>query len=1648
MTPTAPDTADRAGQHGDHVDDDTAGYPLSSGQRQLWLLQRLEPDSAAYNILFALRVDGPLDVDRLRAALGAVLDRHEVLRTSYPQRDGDPVQVVAPPGGHELPVVDLSEQPATAREEALDRLLAEETREPFDLTTGPVLRARLVRMAVEEHVLLLSVHHIAFDGGSSERFFAELAACYARREAELPAPGTQYPHWAARQDRDGHDADLEFWRARLADAPALSLPTDRPPASVRGGAGASFRFELGSDLSRQVTELADERKTTPFLVLLSAFQVMLARYTGVSDIVVGTPVSTRDSAELDGIIGYFVNTLALRVRLPVNGTVGELFDRVNEVFFDALDHASVPFDEVVRAVAAERTGNRTPLAQVCFNAVDERQLSRPALPGLRVEALEVERTVTKFDLDLDVVLTGYGLHCVVEYSTDLFDAATVRRMVEHWRQVVRAFVADPDAPLADIDPLTPAEHERVLRAWNDTGTFDPDPRRMHELFEAQVDRTPDAVAVVFGDDRLSYAELDRRVNRLAHALLARGVGMESVVGICLPRSADLIVTSFAVLKAGGVVVPLDPELPPGRLAYMLADAEATALITLSDLAAMIPAAGESRLLLDRDEAEYATMPVDRPRVPGGQDNLAWLIYTSGSTGAPKCAMLSHGNFTSYFHAFEHKYHLRDTVRVVLQMAAFSFDIFIADTMRSLFVGATLVLCPREALLSPPDLYALMVRTGVNFAEFVPPMLKVLLDHVEETGQTLEFLDLLAAGGDSWYAADYRRAERLCAPGTRLVDTYGTTETGIDNITFTGTLPQAAGDVVPIGRPLANSRLYVLDKAMRPVPIGVVGELYLGGYAVGRGYAGRPGLTAERFVPDPFGDRPGDRLYRTGDLGRWLPDGTAEIIGRADSQVKIRGYRVELGEIEAALRHHPQVDQGVVVIRERERGDRALAAFVSPAVPEIDVADVREHLRARLPKYMVPAAVVVLDHIPLNGNGKLDRTALPPVTWDDQGSSAGQVPPATPEEEVLAGIVADVLGMRGVGVTDDFFELGGHSLLATRVVAKVRAALGAELPLMRIFDHPTVRDMALCLASPDTGAPAPRPITPVARPDTGLPLSFAQQRLWFVDQFDPGSSAYHVPVVFDLRGRLDVDALRRAAGAVIERHESLRTVFRAEAGVPRQVVLSAAEPEVRFADVADALWAERLVAEECGRPFDLAEGPLVRLAVIRRAAEEHLLVVSMHHIVTDGWSVPIFLAELSACYAADLAGAKPELPVLPVQYADFAVWQRERLDETTADHLPYWRDHLDGAPDLVELPLDRPRPSQPNDEGGRLEFGVDPGELAEIERFGRRAGATLFMTLLTAFQVLLARHGGERDIVVGTAIANRTQAATENLIGFFVNTLPLRLNLSDDPSFRTAVDRVRLAALSAYAHQDLPFERLVEQLRPARDPSYQPLVQVLFTVQNTEEEVLRLPDITATEVPVVAGTTKFDLSMDVTPSGTGLTCALWYRTELFDVATIERLAEDWRTLLLAAVAAPETPVGSLPAPHRAEPPPRIPSGAPVPADDSGRPPSDTDLTAVHRVLAAVWSEALRTPVTDVTANFFTLGGHSLLAAEVIARVDELLGVRTPIRALFQNATIERFARHLAPLVAADRVAELADVLDAVDSLSDQEVDVLLAGGGQP
>ncbi|MEU9048732.1 amino acid adenylation domain-containing protein, partial [Kitasatospora sp. NPDC048343] len=1250
------------------------------------------------------------------------------------------------------------------------------------------------------------------------------------------------------------------------------------------------------------------------MVLQAALAVLLSRLGAGPDIPIGTPIAGRTDENLNELVGFFVNTLVLRTDLTDDPTFEQLLGRVRETGLAAFAHQDVPFERLVEELAPVRSMARHPLFQVMLSLQNNAEAILD-LPGLHSTALPAGPPAAKFDLAFEIdetfdpaTGTPAGLATRITYATDLFDHATVELLGERWARVLTALTAAPQAPVSTADVLDAEERRRILERWNDTALPVP-PATLPQLFQTQVARTPDAIALTHVDQRLTYAELDTRSNRLAHHLIAAGVGPESLVALALPRSADLLTAMLAVLKSGAAYLPLDVAHPVSRIAFQLDDARPTLVITSEASTAVLNGTSTPRLALDGAEtiaalaerSDSAVTDADRTR-PLLPAHPAYVIYTSGSTGRPKAVVIHHGGLANQLAwlAADHGLAPDD---VMLARTSTAFDASVWELWHPLASGAAVCLLPDGFGGDPRRLLRYATEHRVTVAQFVPSQLATLLDEGR-----IDSLRRLFSGGESLSADLARRITDIW--NVTLINIYGPTETTVQ-VAHTPGEPPAAGSTVPIGRPIHNTRFFVLDASLRPVPPRVAGELYIAGAQLARGYLGRPGLTAERFVACPYGE-PGERMYRTGDVVRWTSDGELEFVGRADDQVKIRGFRIELGEIQAVFTAHPAVAQAAVTVREDAPGDKRLVAYLVPA-PGTDVAGLPALARAaaaeRLPEYMVPSAVVVLEALPLTVNGKLDHRALPAPTYTAQTDRT----PATLREELLCTVFAEVLGLPSVGLDDSFFDLGGHSLLATRLASRIRTTLGTELPLRTLFEAPTPAALAERLDAATGVRPA---VTTAERPER-LPLSFAQQRLWFLGELTGPSAAYNIPAVLRLTGALDREALQAALHDLIARHEALRTVFPAVDGQPHQHVRPADQFTCRLTVTATTEpQLAAAVARATGHPFDLATELPIRAELFALSPQDHVLVVTVHHIAGDGWSMAPLGRDLSAAYAARMGGQAPAWAPLPVQYADYTLWQRELLgseedaEGLLAQQLGYWRETLDDLPEELTLPFDRPRPAVASNRGETVELTV-PAELqAGLLKLARTEGVTSFMVLQTALAVLLSRLGAGKDVPIGTPIAGRTDENLDDLVGLFVNTLVLRTDLSGAPTFAELLGRVRDAALGAFAHQDVPFERLVEELAPARSMARHPLFQVMLSLQNNAEAILDLPGIEASAVSDDQQLAKFDLQFDVTEQADGLSVRIIFAAELFDRASVEVLGRRWLRVLEALATDPSQPVHAV------------------------------------------------------------------------------------------------------------------------------------------
>ncbi|ARV60166.1 hypothetical protein BZZ01_17390 [Nostocales cyanobacterium HT-58-2] len=1942
---------------------DSNALPLSFAQQRLWFLNQLEPDSPFYNISIALRLTGQLNVAILERSINEIVRRHEVLRTTFVTVEGKPCQVIHPAQHKPLPMINLQELPKTELESEIQRLVNEEAQRRFDLAQGPLLRVTLLHINESEHVLLLTIHHIVADGWSRGVFLGELAALYKAFFTEqsssehptltplreLPIQYADFAVWQ-RQWLQGEvlQTQLNYWRQQLESLPMLQLPTDRPRPAVQTFTGKRQSLVLPNNLGEALKDISRKEGVTLFMTLLAAFKTLLHRYTGESDIVVGSPIANRNRAEIEGLIGFFVNTLVMRTDLSGDPTFLEFLGRVREMALGAFAHQDLPFEKLVEELQPERDLNYNPLFQVMFQLQDatfqvQNSLTPDLeLPGLTLCQLDVDKDTTLFDLSLSMGDLPEGLFAVVEYSTDLFDDATITRMLEHFQTLLQGIVAEPNQRLSRLPLLTATEKQQVTVEWNNTVTEYPQDLCIHELFEIQVERSPDAIAVVFEDQQITYWELNQRANQLAHYLQALGVGSEVLVGICVERSSygaaaltlEMVVALLSILKAGGAYVPLDPAYPQERLTSILEDTQLPVLLTQARLVKTLPQHKAKVVCLDADWERIAQENKKNPICETTVHNLAYVIYTSGSTGKPKGVQIPHSALSNFLHSMRQTPGLTEQ-DTFLSVTTLSFDIAALELFLPIIVGARLVVASREVALDGIQLSALLTYSKATVMQATPATWQLLLAADWQGNPQLKIL----CGGE---ALSRHLANQLLNRCDSLWNMYGPTETTI----WSAACPvEKDSSIVPISHPIANTQFYILDKHAQLVPVGVPGELHIGGDGLARGYLNRPELTALKFIPSPFENKLGARLYRTGDLVRYRADGQIEFLGRIDHQVKVRGFRIELGEIEALLNQHPGVEQTVVLAQEEQPGNNRLVAYIvqnlqyqsleefvpgtavyneqvsqwklvwdenysktsvhqdptfnltgwnsnytgqpipveemrewvehtverilsykpthvleigcgtglllfkiasyctqywgtdfsqealdyiqqqlrmqtqpltqvtlcqkeadnfegieaetfnavilnsvaqyfpsinyllrvlegavarvesggfifvgdvrslplleafhtsvqihqalaslsttqlqhrvqqsvaqeqelvidpeffialkchlpqishvqilpkrgwhhneltkfrydvilyvgaevnstqefpwldwqqqgltlaslgqllektSPEVlgithvpnarlveevkalellkshsgpqttgdlrqilqeipqgsgvePEdlwalshdlpysVDISwssssadgsydvvfrrqttaqsevtrgiiadacfpketvrlkpwssyannplqkqfthefvpQLRDYLQKRLPEYMVPSVFVLLEALPLLPNGKVNRQAL---------LAPGQVRPElkeafvaarTPFEEMLSRIYAQVLSVEQVGIDDNFFELGGHSLLATQVISQIRKTFQVELPLRCLFESPTVAGLAKHVEmtmKADDGLTAP-PIERVSR-DVVLPLSFAQQRLWFLDQLQTGNAAYNISAAVRLKGMLNIAALMQSLNEIVHRHEALRTTFTTVNAQPVQIIapdLTVVFPIVdlqEFPEIEQQAEVRRLSTEEAQRPFDLTQGPLLRATLLQLDEADHVLLFTMHHIISDGWSMGVLVRELVALYEAFCVGKPAPLPELPIQYADFTMWQHQWLQgEVLETQLAYWKQQLGKNLPVLELPTDRPRPAVQTFQGARQSLFLSKTLADALKTLSVKEGVTLFMTLLAAFQTLLHWYTSQDDIVVGTDVANRNQAETEGLIGFFVNQLVLRTYLGGNPSFRELLERVREVTLGAYAHQDLPFEKLVEALNPERNMSRTPLFQVQFILQNTPMPPLELLGLTLHPMDITSNTTKLDLTFFIWETEQGLMGILEYDTDLFNANTINRMLVYFKTLLDSIVTQPNSKLNEL------------------------------------------------------------------------------------------------------------------------------------------
>ncbi|HEY7403990.1 MAG TPA: amino acid adenylation domain-containing protein, partial [Candidatus Angelobacter sp.] len=1493
--------------------------PLSFTQQRLWFINQLEGATPQYNLPEATRLRGKLDREALHQTVTAIVERHEILRTRFAEVDGEPEQVIDPPFPIHVPVEDLAMFDPAEQQARVVAAQRKESEHLFDLAHGPLLRMRLLKLSEEEYVLLRNFHHIISDGWSQGIFNQEFATLYEafhlKKTNPLDPLPVQYADFALWQrqvmDSEAQERHLQYWKEQLLGIPdVLNLPTDHPRGERQSFAADMCRFEMPTALVEALQRLSNSSKATLYMTLLSAFAVLLHRYSGQDDIVVGTPIANRQDPQLEGLIGYFVNALVMRTRVTPEQSFHELLATVRATALDGYRHRDIPFEQLREILPPQRSLNTPPVFQVMF-AHQNVPTTGHHMEGLDVEPMKAAMLQVRFDLEAVFSSVAEDLELCWLYNRDLFDRWRMEQMSRQYQTLLEAVIAAPDVPLNQISILSRAERKQLLEDWNQTARELPQGKLVHQMFEDLAAKNPDTVALDCEDARLSYAELDRRANQLAHFLKKLGVTQESKVGVCLQRGPEMIVSLLGVLKAGGAYVPLDPAYPSDRLAYMAQDSGMRVVLTHTELRDRLAGFQGSIVELDNDAAQISQEDSGSPRIKIHAENTAYVIYTSGSTGKPKGVTVEHRQVCNQLMWAGEELRLNTADRV-LQKASFSFDASILEIFLPLAWGAGIVVARPGGEQDADYLVRLAIEKAVTYVDLVPSLLEGLLEHPAISGWIS--LRVMSSGAEV-LKPELVKAFYRALPGATLWNTYGPTEATVQ-ATFTPCVE--AERSVPIGVPVANTQAYVLDRWMEPVPVGVAGELYIGGAGVARGYWMRPELTAERFVPNPFAPQPGERLYRTGDVVRWSRDGKLEFDGRADHQVKVRGYRIELGEIETALRDHPQVRDSLVTVRDNS-GQKQLLAYVivrddaAQATGNGPLArDLQTHLRKFLPAYMVPSDVIVVPSWPLTANGKIDRFALPAPEQQPENYRG----PRGPQEQMLCEIVAGVLSLERVGIDDNFFSLGGHSLLAMRLVSRVRTMMGMELPIRALFEAPTIADLVPYLKNQDQAPKARKPFTLQERPQRLL-LSHAQQRLWFINQLEGTSTEYNMPEALRLRGELDREALERAINAIVARHEVLRTHFADVDGEPVQIV----EPELRIAlpvedlsSLDEGAQQEKIadaMRQELAQPFNLSTGPLLRVKLLKLGEQDHVLLRTFHHIVSDAWSHGIFTQEFMVLYEAFEEGRESPLPPLALQYADFAQWQRQSIDDEAVDlELEYWKQKLTGIPEQLALPLDRPRPPRQTFAADMAQVTLPIETVSALKQLGQGNQATLYMTLLSVFGLLLHRYSGQDDIVVGSPVANRQDSWLEQLMGLFVNSLVMRMRINKEETFREFLADVRRSALEAYLHLDVPFERLVDELSPQRSLNITPIFQVLFALQNAPVDMQRLKKL-ALE-PVRGGNTTVRTDLEVHAfERSGKIVLFWlYKRDLFDRWRIEQMSRHYVRLLDLVLANPDWPLSQF------------------------------------------------------------------------------------------------------------------------------------------
>jgi tyrocidine synthetase III len=1488
-------------------------YELSNAQKRMWILQQLEKDQVAYNLSWAREFNGSLNIEAFRKAFQYILHRHEILRTTFVIVNGEPKQKINSIEDYpfEFEIISLTKQDSD--EQVIADLVSEHTSTRFNLSQGPLLNIRLIQINADKHIFIFNIHHIIADGWSMNIIADELATCYnyyTSQTGDLPDPlKIQYKDYSFWQNlnlqRGDLDEHLQYWKEKLGNISSLNLPVDYLRPSVKTYSGKNIKFIIDESDRKGLSQLSKVHHASLFMILLAAVKVLFYKYTGEVDITIGTPIAGREHPDLQNQIGLYLNTLALRTQFKSNDTFAELLNQVKETTLEAYGHQQYPFDILIDDLDLERDTSHSALFDVMVGyqniEIAKRKLNE--IEGIIDSPYIFPKTISQFDISIDFLESLDELEGIIEYNTDIYSEARITRLVDHYKIILKSILNNIDHKLWQLQYLPDEETALLLEKFNNSGAENIKQSTIQELFEVHVANNPSAIAIIYNEKVLTYQELNQKANQLAWFLRKEyNVTANTLIGLMVNRSENMLIGVMGILKSGAAFVPIDPGYPSDRVKHMVLDSEITVLLSDQD-EFDFDLLGIELIDFTAFDAQIVGYPVLNPLNLNSADDLAYVIYTSGSTGKPKGVMVEHRNVLSICESWKHTYELTTFPVRLLQIASISFDVFCGDICRSLLQGGSMIICPSDIRPDPQQLYDLIRTHQINIFESTPALILPLMTYIYEETMDISCMRVLILGSDICLLEDYKNLLQRFGHQMRVINSYGATEATIDSSYFEDTLENlSATGITPIGKPFGNTKLYVLDEYKNLVPVGIAGELYIGGTGVARGYIKDDELTSVKFIDNPYSF--GNKLYRTGDICKWLPNGNIEFLGRKDAQVKIRGYRIEPGEIENVLLTHQSVEEAIIVAYEANKGEKILIAyFISKN--EVPASDLRAFLKEYLPDYMVPLYFLQLQNFPLSPNGKIDFKALPAPKITDRYSDRPYVKPRNETEIALVTIWQEILKKENIGVIDNFFESGGHSLKATQVVSKIYQCFNARIELRDIFKYPTIEELAKVVTDSEQNI---YESIPLVQSSAYYNISVLQRGLWYVNQLDDEQLAYNMPYAYEFEGELNIKAFKKAFKALVNRHESLRTAIISVTGQPKQLIHSPGNFDLEYLDLRARKSKEKIIGkyidEIAGKRFILSQAPLFASMLLRSDTEKFVFLFSMHHIIADGWSVDILIKEITSLYNSFLKGNVNPLKPLAIQYKDYADWQNKRLQRTKLQsHKDYWATVLSNTIPVLEFPTDYSRPSVKTFNGSSVEIILDTLLSRHLNEISLDHGASLFMMLIASVNALLFKYTGQSDIIIGTPVAGRDQVELENIIGFFVNTIPIRTTFSGDNTFEQLLQNVKSGVLKSFGHQAYPFDYLIEDLNIKRDLSRSPLFDVMVVLENTNLDdgtMLQLAGIKVSEHKLESISSKYDLMFNFREAAEGIMLNLEYNSDLFKKESIQKLLEHYKNLIASIV----------------------------------------------------------------------------------------------------------------------------------------------------